>query len=461
MITLRDYQVDMINRTRDALRQHQRVVLQAPTGAGKTAIACYMMAEAKRKGLSSFFLVHQNELLKQTSKTLWHNKIEHGLIAAGKSRSPHDVQLASVMTLKNRMSQYKDPALIIIDEAHRALAPSYLDIAEAYPNAKIVGLTATPRRTDGKGLGHLFEDIVDGPSIQHLINEGFLCDYDLFGVPVDMDVSKVKTTRGDYDTAQLEEVANKPTITGDAIAHYKRLARGRKCVVLCVSIKHAEDVARQYNQAGIKAMAIHGKSTNRDEILGQFENGDVDVITSVQLLVEGVDIPSIGAVQFLRPTQSLVVYMQGIGRGLRPHHNKDKLIVLDHVGNVSRHGLPCDPRSWSLADKKKGKRGANDNEPRLSVQLCPQCHHTFKSGVHECPFCGTPVEFKERVLEVVDGELERIAKAQREHEEKTARRREVGMARSVEELTEIGKRRGMRYPHAWARRVVAARSATR
>src|SRR5690625_881177 len=164
MIKLRDYQVDMVARTRAALARNRRVILQAPTGAGKTAVACHMMAEARAKGISTFFMVHQNELLKQTATSLWENKIDHGLIASGKARSPHPIQLASVMTLKNRLGHYPDPGLIIIDESHRALAPTYQAIVEHYPDAYVVGLTATPERTDGKGLGHLFGDIVTGPS---------------------------------------------------------------------------------------------------------------------------------------------------------------------------------------------------------------------------------------------------------------------------------------------------------
>lgn len=455
MITLRDYQLDMISRSRESLRLNQRILLQAPTGAGKTALACHMMSEAQKKGLSSFFLVHQNELLKQTSRALWANKIEHGMIAAGRGSSPMPVQVASVMTLKNRLDRYKQPALIIIDEAHRALAPSYLDIANAYPSARVVGLTATPQRTDGRGLGHLFQDIVKGPSIRYLIDQGFLCDYELFGVPSEVSVEGVRTRGGDYDTKELSEAVNKPKITGDAVGHYKRLAGGEKCVVMCVDVNHAEAVAAEYNAQGVKAEAIHGNSKDRDEILDRFENGDTDVITSVQLLIEGVDLPIISAVQWLRPTQSLVVWMQGNGRGLRTHSSKTHLKILDHVGNWSRHGLPCKDREWSLEDKPRGKR--NKSEPDVNIQTCKECHHAFLSGVRECPYCGHPVPFRERVLDVVDGELQRIREAQAAEIKRKQARQEQGQARSIDDLVALGVKRKMKNPAYWAAMVYASR----
>lgn len=455
MIELRPYQVEMIDGARESLKKHQRIILQAPTGAGKTALACHMMSEAQKRGLSSFFMVHQNELLKQTSRALWRNKIEHGLIASGKGRSALSVQVASVMTLKNRLNSYTPPALIIIDEAHRALAPSYLAIAEAYPKAKVVGLTATPRRTDGRGLGHLFEDIVHGPSIRRLIDTGYLCDYELFGVPSEVNVENVKIKGGDYDTKELSEAVNKPKITGDAVEHYKRFAMGEKAVVMCVDIAHAEDVAKSFQAQGIKAEAIHGGTTDRDERLDRFENGDTLVLTSVQLLVEGVDLPCISVVIWLRPTQSLVVWLQGNGRGLRPHDSKTHLKIFDHVGNWAKHGLPDREHEWDLADRPKGNRARL--EPDVNVQVCQECHFTFLSGVRACPFCGTSVQFRERVIEVVDGELQRIREAAAMEIAKKQARAEQGMARSLPDLVKIGVNRNMKNPAYWAATVHASR----
>lgn len=455
MIQLRDYQIDMIERTREALKTNQCVVLQAPTGAGKTVVAAYMLEQAKKRGLTAMFLVHQNELIKQTSTSLWNYKIEHGFIVSGRGRSPAPIQVASVMTLKNRLDQYDEPSLIIIDESHRALAASYLKIVEAYPNAKVVGLTATPQRTDGRGLGHLFQHIVKGPSISYLTQIGSLCDYELFGVPQKIDMSSVKNKLGDYAADDLEREVNKPTITGDAIEHWRALANGLVTVVMCVSIKHAEDVAAQFSAAGIPAEAIHGKTKNRDDVLERFESGVTTVLTSVQLLVEGYDHPAIAAVVWLRPTQSLSVFMQGNGRGLRPHHSKRHLTIIDHVGNFSRHGLPCADREWSLDDRSKNKKSSSSEDPDVGVQVCGECFFTVKTGLTECPKCGAEIELKTRTIEQVDGELERIKAAAVEH--KKQERIEQGKSKTLEELVANGIARKMKNPSAWSANVFAAR----
>lgn len=420
--------------------------------SGKTLISCFMMQQARKRGLTSWFVVHQRELLNQTSKSLWANKLDHGLIISGKTRTPHPVQLASVMTLKNRIGRVKAPDLIIVDESHRALANSYTKIIEAYPNAHVIGLTATPERTDGRGLGALFQEIIPGPSITYLIDQGYLCDYEIYGVPVNINTTGVKIRGGDFDAKQLEIAANTKTITGDAVSHYKKFAAGVPTVVMCVSIKHADDVAQAYRDAGIRAIALHSASKNRDQVLDDFEAGKYDVITSVSLLIEGADVPKIGCVQWLRPTMSRIVYMQGNGRGLRPHPNKNKLLILDHVGNFMRFGMPDEIVEWSLNDNRK-KRKARDTDD-ISVQVCANCYFTFRSGVRVCPHCNHEVEYKPRKIEVIEGELERIERAAIDARQ---RKIEQGMARGLTDLINIGIRRKMKNPAGWAVNLICSR----
>lgn len=456
MLTLRPYQEDMLDRTRAALQRHKRVLLQAPTGAGKTALTVYMMGRAAEQGKRSMFLVHQTELLSQTSRALWAQKLEHGMIAAGRSRSRQPAQVASVQTLVRRLKQYERPDLIIIDECHRSASASYQAILQHWPGVLVVGLTATPQRTDGKGLDDTYETIVLGPSIRELMDAGYLCDYEIFAPPNTLDLSAVKTRMGDYDRTELEATLDKPTITGDAVATYRKHASGKRCVVMCVSIKHAEHVRDSYLAAGVPAEMIEGSMTNkeRDEVLERMRSGQTLVIAQVQLLIEGVDIPSIEVVQWLRPTQSLIVWMQGNGRGLRPSPGKQSLLILDQVGNWSRHGLPDDDREWSLEGRKKGKR-KTDDEPDVRVQQCQKCYHVFRPGVAECPSCGAPVERKEqRKLEVVEGELQRIDADLLRRET----RREQGQARGLAQLVELGVNRGMKRPAEWAANVFASRS---
>ena len=453
---LRPYQEDLIDKTRQALRRNKRVLMQAPTGAGKTAITVYMMSRAADAGKTSVMAVHQNELLTQTSKALWAGKLEHGMIASGRTRSYLAAQVASVQTWVRRMGQYSEPDLIIIDECHRSAASTYQKILEEYPNAMVIGLTATPSRTDGKGLDGTYQELVQGPTIRQLIDAGYLCDYEIFAPPSPLDLSEVKTKMGDYDKKQLEHEVDKPTITGDAVDTYKKHANGKRAAVMCVSIRHAEHVMESYNAAGVPAEMLEGKMTNkeREAVITRFLSGDTLVVTAVQLLIEGLDVPSIEVVQWLRPTQSLIVFMQGNGRGFRVADGKGKLIILDQVGNWKRHGLPDDDREWTLEGRKKGKKRKEDDEADVSIQQCKHCFHIFRPGVAVCPSCGKPVEVRQKAeIEVVDGELERIDVTALRKQAK----QEQGAARDLVDLVKLGQRRGMKNPAAWAAHVFASR----
>lgn len=452
-LILRPYQEAVIDDTRQALRKHKSVLMQGPTGMGKTAITVFMMGRAAAQGKRAYFLVHQNELLSQTSKALWRQQLEHGMIASGKARSTLPAQVASVQTLVRRMDQYMEPDLLIIDEAHRAAAKTYQTIIERWPNARVIGLTATPQRTDGKPLDVMFDTLVLGPTIRELMDAGYLCDYEIYAPPIGIDVSTVKRKMGDFDSKELEAVVDKKSITGSAVGHYKAHASGKRCVVMCVSIKHAEHVAEQYQAAGVSSGVIEGTMTGqqRDKMLADFAAGRLMVICNVQLLVEGVDIPAIEVVQWLRPTQSLVVWMQGNGRGLRPADNKTGLIIFDHVGNCLRHGLPDDDREWSLEGKEKGKKKAAADE--VKIKQCGSCYAVFRPGPQTCPHCGAPVAGQQRELEVVDGELQKVDKLAIRKQQK----KEQGAARTLEDLVALGMRRGMAKASQWACITMAAR----
>lgn len=454
MLQLRPYQEDMIDSTREALKTHQSVLLQAPTGAGKTAITVFMMGRAAERDKTAFFLVHQNELLSQTSKALWKQKLEHGMVAAGKVRSKLPTQVASVQTLVRRLAHYEEPSLVIIDEAHRSAAATYAAILKAWPNCKVIGLTATPQRTDGKPLDSVYQTIVEGPSIRQLMDSGYLCDYEMYGPPVGADLDGIKRKMGDYDKQELEQRMDKPTITGNAVHHYLSHAKGKRCVVMCVSIKHAEHVVAQYIAAGVPAAVIEGRLTSiqRERMLEDFAAGRLMVLCNVQLMVEGVDIPAIEVIQWLRPTQSLVIWMQGNGRGLRPHEGKSNLIIFDHVGNHIKHGLPDDDREWSLEGKDKKSRKAKD-EDEVKVKQCGSCWAVFRPGPPVCPQCGAPVAGHNREIEVVDGKLEKVDRLAVRKQQK----REQGAARTLEELVALGVRRGMNKPSQWAAMTYSAR----
>lgn len=454
-LQLRPYQQRMIDDTREAMRKHRRVLLQAPTGAGKTAITVYMMGMSAERGISSMFCVHQNELLKQTSAALWRQSLSHGVIAAGRTKSHLPAQVASVQTLVRRLDDYAEPGLIIIDETHRAAASTYLKILERYPNARVIGLTATPERTDGKGLGEIFDTIVLGPQIRELIDGGYLCDYELMAPPALVDMGGVRRKMGDFDTEESEARVDKPTITGDAVEHYRKHASGKRCVVMCITRKHAQHVCDAYNAAGIKAEFIHGECADgeRDAMLKRFAAGETKVLCNVQLMIEGVDIPAIEVIQWLRPTQSLIVWMQGNGRGLRPAQGKTALLILDHVGNWNRpgFGMPDDPREWSLDGRKP--RGRKQETESFDIRQCPACYNVYRATLAACPKCNAAAQKSQREIEIIAGELQRIETQKL----RMQNRRELGKARTLEDLIAFGLRQGMKRPAEWAAIRAAAR----
>jgi len=454
---LRPYQNNLIAAARQSLHSHKSVLMVAPTGAGKTALTVHMMATAASKGISSMFCVHRDTLLTQTSRALWAQKLQHGVICAGKTMTRTPVQVASVQTLVRRLDRIQEPGLIIIDEAHRAAANTYRTIIEAYPKALIVGLTATPQRTDGKGLADVFEDMVIGPSVGDLIQSGYLCPYRLYGTETKVSMEGIKERMGDYAANDLEKIMDRPTVTGDAVEHYLKYANGKRCVVMCATIKHAEHVCEAYNAKGIKAEHMDGTtpSNERQAILSRIASGETKVLTNVELLIEGVDVPAIESVQWLRPTASLIIWMQGNGRGFRPADGKPALIILDHVGNWQRHGLPDDEREWSLNPDPKKNRSSNNDKP--TIKQCPKCYAVFRPGPKECPVCSESLLTENREIQYQDGELQAIdIEAARR-----AKKKEQAQARTLRDLVELGKRRGLSKPAEWAVMTYAARMRTK
>ena len=459
MIQLRDYQITAVQAVRDAFKDHRRVILQAPTGAGKTAIALHMMSQTVARGNDAMMLVHQRELLSQTAAAFWREGLQHGVIASGiaKTRKPMRAHLAMVQTLRNRIDGVREPGLIVIDEAHRSASKTYRDILDRWPSAYVVGLTATPRRTDGRALD-MYEAIVRGPSIRSLIEHGWLCDYEIYAAAIDGADGRGVARRGaDYDRQGLATALGDATIYGDAVGHYKRQTPGKRCVVMCASVDLAYKTRDAYRDAGVPAECIEGSMTQaqRDGIIERFRLGDVRVVTNMQLLIEGVDIPGIEVVQWLRPTLSLIVWMQGNGRGFRPAEGKDRLVILDHAGNFARHGLPDDDREWSLDGRMQIV--ATDDDGDLRLASCAKCFRVYPPGAPNCPYCGHVNETRERrELQRVEAELQRVEReqvaAKREQTRRMQRR-----AISIEDLVALFASQESRDPAARAAFVFAGR----
>lgn len=380
MFDLRPYQAKAVHAVRVALRAHPRVLLVSPTGSGKTVMFSHIAASASAKGNRIVILGHRQEIVDQISAALDEMAVRHGLVAPGHTMTADLVQVASVQTLVRRIADVPAPALLVPDEAHHATAGSWRKVIDAWPAARVLGVSATPERLDGAGLGAVFGALVQGPTTRELIAEGWLCGYDYFAPPVRVDLSAIRSAMGDYAIAELAGAMDKATITGDAVEHYARLLNGRPAIAFCVTIAHAEHVAERFRAAGFRAAAIDGKMAKgeRRERIHDLAAGRLNVLTSCEVISEGVDVPVVAGAILLRPTKSLAMYLQQVGRCLRRKPDGGRAVILDHVGNCTRHGMPDEPRAWSL-DGKKARAGAPP------VRTCRTCYATFPAAA--APVC--------------------------------------------------------------------------
>jgi hypothetical protein len=453
---LRTYQAQAVADLRQAYRQGVRApLLVLPTGAGKTVVFAEITRSAAERGRRVLILVHRRELVRQASSKLTAAAVEHGIIAAGNRSTLSNVQVASVQTLVRHLAvQTWQPDLIIIDEAHHACAGSWERVLNHWPEAFRLGVTATPTRLDGRGLGGTFDHLVIGPSVAELVADGYLTPARIFAPPVQADLSGLRTRAGDYKPEQAAERLDKPSITGDAISHYQKLGGGLPAICFTCTTAHAEHVAANFNAAGIPAATLLGTTAPdiRDQLVAGLASGTIKVLVTVDVVSEGFDCPGAGVAILLRPTQSQALYLQQVGRVLRPAPGKAAAIILDHVGNVSRHGFPDDPRDHSLSDKPR--RGRSDAS-HPAVRQCSVCYAAFKPAPI-CPCCGAESQPSPREIEQRDGQLRELQRQQARADYLRARR-EQSQARSLDQLLAVAKQRG--YAPGWAYRIHSARGA--
>lgn len=474
--TLRPYQQRLADDVRGAYRLGYRCPLVvASTGAGKTVLFSYITHGAAAKGNPVIIAAHRKEIIRQISLSLARFGVEHQVIAPSQTvrqimvaqfkafgrtfiKAGSLTMVGSVQTIVTRFEQIdatlkrapgKRP-MIVMDEGHHVVSDTQWGrVMDRYHHdANGLGLivTASPERLDGRGLGKghggYADTMIEAPPMWWLIDNGFLSPYRVFTAPQQIDLSGVHTRMGDYVTSEVQERVDKPTVTGDAIKHYQQHARGMRAVVFCVSITHSKHVAEEFNAAGIPAAHIDGgiEDGERDRAIADFADGRVMILTQVNLVSEGFDLGSIAQKDVtidclidLAPTQSLVNAMQRWGRALRPALGK-VAVILDHAGNVLRHGLPDDDREWSLEGRKKTgrKAAANDNEPDVKITTCTKCF-TIHRPAPVCPSCGFEYPVKERKVEQAEGELVELGAEQLEALRRQKRAMQ-GSAQTVEEL---------------------------
>ncbi len=418
---LRPYQDAVVANYREAVTSAvRRVLIVAPTGAGKTVIATAIIAEATQDRRRVLFLAHRRELIVQASRKLHAAGIDHGILLPGYTpRAGEPVQVASIATLHARAVRSSsidlpDADVIVLDEAHHARAKTYKKLLDAYPDAVIVGLTATPCRGDGRGLGNTFQKMIECPGVAELIKDGYLVPTKVYA-PSRPDLTGVKVERGDFVESQLAVRMDKSELVGDVVTHWIRLAQRRPTVVFATGVQHSVHIRDEFRRAGVLAEHIDGvtPTEERDRILSQLAAGKIELVSNAQVLCEGWDEPSVSCLVLARPTRNLGLYRQMVGRVLRPSAGKVDALILDHAGATFLHGFAEDPVEWSLSEDRLAENKAHTSRgtPRApALTTCPECDAVRMQG-QPCGACGWRPQPRAASVQVQDGELGEVDRA--------------------------------------------------
>ena len=411
---LRPYQVSAVADLVHAITAgERRIILVAPTASGKTIIACELIRVLAEHFPSALVLSHRLEIITQTSKKLFNCGISHGIIKAGFTPRPAEpVQVASIATLWTRAMRTKTMALppaelILIDEAHHTPARTYQKLIEAYPDAIVIGLTATPCRGDGRGLGSIYKLMIECPQVPDLIAQGYLVRSRVYA-PVTPNLRGVRIRAGDYVEEQLAGRMDDAKLIGDIVTHWHKFGERRRTIAFAVNVSHSLHLRNEFVKSGVRAEHLDGETPEdeRNAILGRLASGETEVVCNCMVLTEGFDLPDIGCITLARPTKKMGLFRQMIGRGLRTADGKKDCIILDHSGAVFEHGFPEDRVEWPLAPDRKAKSPAHVARGTRKAKLveCSQCSAIRLPG-EPCPHCGFLPQRPARDVFVGEGEL--------------------------------------------------------
>lgn len=403
---LRLYQIQAIDEIRSCYAKNiKKVLLKMPTGAGKTVIFSEVMKRLVAKNKRAIMATRGRHLVDQCHKRLLREFVPHGVLMSGHwNYNPKElIQICSVDTLRAR-KLFPQTDLIVLDEVHYATSPTYRDFIAAYPDTYILGVTATPFVE--QSLRHVADVVVEPITMQGLIDQGYLVPAEYYA-PVSVDLSgvKVSSSTKDYVVNDLESLLNNNQIIGDIVLNWKKFSEARPTLIFAVSIAHSKHIVEQFNQAGISAIHCDADTPDkeRDRIISEFSQGKIKVISNVGIFCTGIDIPPLGCIIMARPTKSYNLYVQQLGRGTRPHEGKENFIVIDHAGNVLRHGFITEEKECNL-DGKPAK------EKETKVKICDTCFKAYNAFASKCPFCGSQkitIE-SQRIIESVQGTLEKL-----------------------------------------------------
>ena len=435
-LKLRDYQEELVDGIkRSMIAGNHSIIVQSPPRSGKTVVMAHIAKSATDKNNKVLFFSHRKEINEQVYKTFENNEVNMDLVTIG-----------GVQSLVRKLDKLDEPTIILIDEAHHSKASSYKKIIDYFPNAYKLLFTGTPVRLDGSGFDDIADDLILGKSVKWLQEHGRIAPFKYYA-PQLIDVSRLKKRAGEF-TKQSVDDTMKTVVFGDVIGHYEKLAKGKQAIVYTHSVEASENVSKAFNKAGYNSMAVSGKTPKeeREMAMRAFRNGDLKTIVNCELFTEGIDLPNVDVCIMLRPTQSLSLYLQFAMRALNPRDGKTAIII-DHVGNVERFGLPNQDREWSLQGIVKKKQTAKIGEP--TVRVCEMCFATFWSKERICPECGYENEPTKQEIELIrEAELKEIKEEQqRKIREKVQTYVTPDMCQNMSELKEYQLLHG--YKNGW------------
>lgn len=368
-------------------------MIVSPAGSGKSVIIADIAKKATLKKNHILFIVHRKELAEQIKSTFTFHGVDMNYVT-----------IQTVIKARNRLDELPYPSIIITDESHHSRAKSYRDIYDHFSKAYRLGFTASPWRMNGKGFADIYDVMVEGKSVKWLINNNYLSPYTYYA-PSLADLNQLKRgSTGDYTKQSMDKAINR-TVFGDVIEHYTKLAEGKQAILYAHSVEHSKQLAQMFSRYGIQAAHADAKTPKRarETIMKGFKNGAIKVLCNVDLISEGFDVPDCEVVILLRPTESLVLHIQQSMRGMRYKPNKHAIII-DHVGNYERHGLPDTEREWTLEDREKQNKRTN-NTSGIGLTDCPHCYGVVETGTNPCSLCGVEIIIEQKQLDQVEGDL--------------------------------------------------------
>jgi DNA repair protein RadD len=439
---LRDYQTEAIEATRHKIvfEKKKRIIIHSGTGTGKTVIGSEITKSAVARGTGVLWLAHRKELINQGYNKLLENGIESNVIMASDPRRKPwlTVSIASVPTLVKRKIKPRAD-LIIVDECHRAPADSYQKILECYPDAVVLGLTATPcRANNSKGLGDMFEDMVSCPSVGDMMRRINPETGTPYLVPVTVYEPYIPKTKkikvgasGDYETTALSQIYSNPTIVGSIVDNWLKYGAGRRTILFAAGIEDSKGFVGKFKEKGVRAEHLDGTTDPelRDAILRRLETHETEIVSNVGVLTEGFDSPPTSCIILARPTKSVGLFLQMCGRALRPYKGKSDCLILDHAGCHFEHGDVDEDREWDLNAGVKRKVIADDADTSPGIVTCRRCARRFRYGPKKCPSCGHENPVKSRTVRVVEGEMRK-----REKGDETEKRKSPAQLRNEKKL---------------------------